>query len=140
MTSAPKSLSTVAAAGAAMKLAQSITFSPAKIPAAMPSGPRSVVVRQPVTAVVVPGRAKHEPGNHNHYREYGFRVCAFGASRNDDDNHRTFENTTVPDAANMPPTPWHTEILAFGTCAAAVPRNCRTLSCSAYMPYIPECM
>src|SRR6476620_1246006 len=32
MTSAPKSDSTVAAAGAAMKLAQSITFRPSKIP------------------------------------------------------------------------------------------------------------
>src|SRR5450759_1449694 len=46
----------------------------------------------------------------------------------------------VPDAANMPPTPWQTEILAPGTCAGAMPRICRTLSCSAYMPYIPECM
>jgi hypothetical protein len=32
MTSAPKSDSTVAAAGAAMKLAQSSTFSPSKMP------------------------------------------------------------------------------------------------------------
>ena len=46
----------------------------------------------------------------------------------------------VPEAPNMPPTPWQTEIFAFGTCAAAVPRICRTLSCSAYMPYMPECM
>ncbi len=46
----------------------------------------------------------------------------------------------VPDAANMPPTPWQTEIFAPGTCAGAMPRICRTLSCSAYMPYMPECM
>ena len=46
----------------------------------------------------------------------------------------------VPDAANMPPTPWHTEIFAFGTCAGAMPRIYRTLSCSAYIPYMPECM
>src|SRR5262249_43842121 len=25
-----------------------------------------------------------EPGIHNHHREYGFRACAFGASRNDE--------------------------------------------------------
>jgi hypothetical protein len=25
---------------------------------------------------VIPGRAKREPGIHNHDREYGFRVCA----------------------------------------------------------------
>jgi hypothetical protein len=46
----------------------------------------------------------------------------------------------VPDAANMPPTPWQTEIFASLTCAGAMPRICRTLSCSAYMPYMPECM
>jgi hypothetical protein len=44
------------------------------------------------------------------------------------------------DAANMPPTPWQTEIFASLTCAGAMPRICRTLSCSAYMPYMPECM
>ena len=27
-------------------------------------------------SIVIPGRAKHEPGIHNHDREYGFRVCA----------------------------------------------------------------
>ena len=46
----------------------------------------------------------------------------------------------VPAAANMPPTPWLTLILAFGTWAAAVPRICFTLSCRAYIPYMPECM
>ena len=46
----------------------------------------------------------------------------------------------VPDAANIPPTPWHTEIFAPGICAGAIPRICRTLSCSAYMPYMPECI
>ncbi len=46
----------------------------------------------------------------------------------------------VPDAANIPPTPWHTEIFAPSTCAGATPRICRTLSCSAYIPYMPECM
>jgi hypothetical protein len=25
---------------------------------------------------VIPGRAKREPGIHNHDREYGFRACA----------------------------------------------------------------
>jgi hypothetical protein len=33
----------------------------------------------------------------------------------------------VPDAANMPPTPWQTEILAPGIGAGAVPRIWRTL-------------
>ena len=46
----------------------------------------------------------------------------------------------VPEAANMPPTPWQTEILAPGIWAGAVPRIWRTLSYSAYMPYMPECM
>jgi hypothetical protein len=32
---------------------------------------------------VIPGRAQREPGIHNHDNEYGFRACAFGASRND---------------------------------------------------------
>ena len=26
--------------------------------------------------IVIPGRAKREPGIHNHDREYGFRACA----------------------------------------------------------------
>jgi hypothetical protein len=34
-------------------------------------------------SVVIPGRAQREPGIHTHYRGYGFRACAFGASRND---------------------------------------------------------
>ena len=63
-----------------------------------------------------------------------------GASRNDEGCYFSFVKMIVPDAANMPPTPWHTEIFAFGTCAGAMPRICRTLSCSAYMPYMPECM
>jgi len=28
----------------------------------------------------------------------------------------------VPEAANMPPTPWQTEILTQGICAGAMPR------------------
>jgi hypothetical protein len=32
---------------------------------------------------VIPGRAQREPGIHNHDKEYGFRICAYGASRND---------------------------------------------------------
>ena len=31
----------------------------------------------------------------------------------------SFENTMVPEAANMPPTPWAMLILAFGTWAGA---------------------
>ena len=50
---------------------------------------------------------------------------------------RWFEKTTVPDALNMPPTPWQTLIFAPGTWAGAVPRICRTLSCRANMPYMP---
>jgi hypothetical protein len=46
----------------------------------------------------------------------------------------------VWEAANMPPTPWQTEILASGICAGAVPRIWRTLSGKAYMPYLAECM
>ncbi len=48
-----------------------------------------------------------------------------------------FEKTTVPLALNMPPTPWQTETFAPATCAGAVPRICRTLSCRANMPYMP---
>ena len=54
--------------------------------------------------------------------------------------HLSLVKIIVPLAANMPPTPWHTEIFAPGTCAGAMPRIWRTLSCSAYMPYMPECM
>jgi hypothetical protein len=50
---------------------------------------------------------------------------------------RSFENTTVPEAENMPPTPWQTLSFAPGTCAGAVPRICRTLSCRANIPYMP---
>src|SRR5271165_5758954 len=49
----------------------------------------------------------------------------------------SFDMMIVPGAANMPPTPWQTEILALGIWAGAVPRICRTLS---YMPYMPACM
>ena len=52
----------------------------------------------------------------------------------------SFVMMIVPEAANMPPTPWHTESLAPGTWAGAVPRIYLTLSCSAYMPYMPECI
>jgi hypothetical protein len=52
----------------------------------------------------------------------------------------SFVMMIVPEAANMPPTPWQTEILAPGTWAGAMPRIWRTLSWSAYMPYMPECM
>src|SRR5258705_1253850 len=34
-------------------------------------------------------------------------------------------------AANMPPTPWATETLTAGTCAAATPRTCLIDSCNA---------
>jgi hypothetical protein len=52
----------------------------------------------------------------------------------------SFDMMIVPDAANIPPTPWQTEIFAPGTWAGAIPRIWRTLSCKAYMPYMPECM
>jgi hypothetical protein len=45
-----------------------------------------------------------------------------------------FDMMMVPEAANMPPTPWKTEILAPGIWAGAVLRIWRTLSCKAYMP------
>jgi hypothetical protein len=40
----------------------------------------------------------------------------------------------VPDPANMPPTPWQTEILASGIWAGAVLRIWRTFSCPAAKP------
>jgi hypothetical protein len=43
----------------------------------------------------------------------------------------------VPEAANMPPTPWQPESLAPGIWAGAAPRIWRTLSCNAHMPYMP---
>lgn len=54
--------------------------------------------------------------------------------------YATLVITMVPLALNMPPTPWTIEISAPGTWAGAVPRICRTPSCSAYMPYMPECI
>jgi hypothetical protein len=44
----------------------------------------------------------------------------------------------VPEAANMPPRPWQTEILAPRIWAGVAARIWRTLSCNAYMPYMPE--
>jgi hypothetical protein len=32
--------------------------------------------RRRIVYLVIPGRAKREPGIHNHDREYGFRACA----------------------------------------------------------------
>jgi hypothetical protein len=52
----------------------------------------------------------------------------------------SFDMMIVPEAANMPPTPWQTEILASGIWAGAAPRIWHALSCKAYMPYMPECM
>jgi hypothetical protein len=49
----------------------------------------------------------------------------------------SFDMMIVPDVANMPPTPWQTEIRAPGIWAGAVPRIWRTLFYKAYMP---ECM
>src|SRR5262252_7092584 len=43
---------------------------------------------------------------------------------------RSLLNRIVPLAADIPPTPCATEILAPLTCAAAPPRSWRTLSCS----------
>jgi hypothetical protein len=40
----------------------------------------------------------------------------------------------VPEAANMPPTPCQTEILAPGIWAGAVPRAWRTLSLQRFPP------
>src|SRR3979411_1955062 len=37
---------------------------------------RGVVWPPDPTPPVIPGRAKREPGIHNHHREYGFRACA----------------------------------------------------------------
>ena len=37
-------------------------------------------------------------------------------------SYASFEKIIVPDAANQPPTPWRTEILAPGTWAAAMLR------------------
>ena len=52
----------------------------------------------------------------------------------------SFDMMIVPEAANLPPTPWQTEILAPGIYVGAMPRIWRTLSWSAYIPYMPECM
>ena len=77
--------------------------------------------------------ARHEPVcDHGLVEFYELRAAiAYGA---------WFDMTMVPEALNMPPTPWAIEILASGTCAGAVPRIWRTLSCKAYMPYMPECI
>ena len=50
---------------------------------------------------------------------------------------RSFDMMTVPEAENIPPTPWHTLTFTSGTCAGAMPRTWRTLSCRANMPYMP---
>src|SRR6202012_4198997 len=80
--------------------------------------------------------AEAEPGVAGVDQGTGFKKQ--GASS--ENQGASLEKMMVPDAANMPPTPWQTEIFAPSTCAAAMPRICRTLSCSAYMPYMPECM
>jgi hypothetical protein len=46
-------------------------------------------------------------------------------------SRRLVRHDDVPEAANMPPTPWQTEIFALGIWAGAMPRIWRTLSCSA---------
>ena len=82
--------------------------------------------------VVAVPKAALSRRNRKNSRLYGnYRESGYGGS---------FDMMMVPEAANMPPTPWQTEILAPGTWAGAVPRIWRTLSCRAYMPYIPECM
>ena len=82
--------------------------------------------------VVAVPKAALSRRNRKNSRLYGnYRVSGYGGS---------FDMMIVPEAANMPPTPWQTEILAPGICAGAVPRIWRTLSCNAYMPYMPECM
>ena len=40
----------------------------------------------------------------------------------------------------MPLTPWQTEIRASGIWAGTLRRIWRTIPCSAFMPYMPECM
>ena len=37
-----------------------------------------------------------------------------GAPRNDEGDYLSFDKMIVPEAANMPPTPWQTEIFAPG--------------------------
>ena len=53
---------------------------------------------------------------------------------------RSRPSTSVPLAANMPPTPWHTAIFTSPTWAGAVPRTWRTLSWIANIPYMPVCV
>jgi hypothetical protein len=43
----------------------------------------------------------------------------------------SFDMMIVPEAANMPPTPWQTEIRASGIWAGAMPRIWRAHSCNA---------
>src|SRR4029077_13276344 len=45
---------------------------------------------------VIPGRAKREPGIHNHDREYGFRASPYGRSRNDDVDSRDAPAASLP--------------------------------------------
>src|SRR5271165_4577439 len=52
----------------------------------------------------------------------------------------SFVMMIVPGAANMPPAPWQTEILALGIWAGPMPRSCRTRAYKAYMPDMPACM
>jgi hypothetical protein len=52
----------------------------------------------------------------------------------------SFDMTIVPEAANISPTPWQTDILASEIWAGGAPHLARTLSCNAYMPYMQECM
>jgi hypothetical protein len=79
----------VAAAGPAIQLAQSMTFRPVK---------RLSVIKHPPTLLPkdVGGRAK--PGHDTRPDLQGARLLKM----------------IVPDAANMPPTPWQTEIFAPG--------------------------
>jgi hypothetical protein len=48
--------------------------------------PDSEGTRRCPTFSVIPGRAKREPGMHNHNREYEFRACASKSAVADLDN------------------------------------------------------
>lgn len=69
-----------------------------------------------------------------------YGTLRFDDLRTDPYHWSALVSTTVAAAENMPPTPCTTESFAPAICAGEMPRICRTDSCSANIPYIPECM
>jgi len=70
------------------------------------------------------------------------RSLSCASLRNDEGGYRSFVKMMVPDAANMPPTPWHTEILAPepapARCRASAARSPAGRTCRTCRNHVAE--